>query len=95
MTREEAIEWLDYMDTFVSEDREAIEMAIEALKQQEQKTGKWIITDTYNNQIWRCNCSACGKDPQYFISGTEDWWINKLPNFCPNCGADMREEEDG
>jgi hypothetical protein len=57
--------------------------------QPKRKKGKWIITDTYNNRVWHCNCPECGEDPQHFISGTEDWWINKLPNFCPNCGADM------
>ena len=59
----------------------------------ERKKGKWIITDTYNNQIWHCNCSECGEDPLHFISGSEDWWLNKLPKFCPYCGADMREEK--
>lgn len=33
-----------------------------------------------------CRCSACGKD----------WWQGpgwfRDANFCPNCGADMREE---
>lgn len=59
----------------------------------EWKKGKWIITDIYNNRVWHCNCSECGEDPLHFISGTEDWWLNKLPNFCPSCGADMREEK--
>lgn len=59
----------------------------------ERKKGKWIITDTYNNQIWHCDCSECGEDPLHFISGSEDWWLNKLPKFCPYCGADMREEK--
>lgn len=63
--------------------------------QPERKKGKWIITDRdIINRVWHCNCSECGEDPQRFISGTEDWWINKLPNFCPNCGADMKEEKN-
>ena len=30
---------------------------------------------------WGCDCSRCG------ITIQEDY---RLPNFCPNCGADMR-----
>ena len=40
--------------------------------------GKWIDTDNYY-QRWKC--SACG-------CHTRD----AAPNFCPNCGADMRPE---
>jgi rubrerythrin len=39
---------------------------------------RWIDTDNYY-QRWKC--SACG-------CHTRD----AAPNYCPNCGADMREE---
>lgn len=52
----------------------------------ERKKGKWIVTDRDEN----CNCSECGKDPLSFVSGSEYWWVDTLPNFCPNCGANMR-----
>lgn len=61
------------------------------MKLVERKKGKWIITDE-DRHIWHCKCPECGRDPQYFISGSEDWWMNDLPNFCPYCGADMRDD---
>lgn len=47
-----------------------------------QKMGKWIDMDTPTSRyIPRYKCSICGN------------WANHS-NFCPNCGADMRGEED-
>ena len=42
---------------------------------------RWIDTDNYY-QRWKC--SACG-------CHTRD----AAPNFCPNCGADMRPPKEG
>lgn len=52
----------------------------------ERKTGKWErhYCEDGNPDGWRCdNC-----DEWYYFGQT-------LPNFCPNCGADMRGEQDG
>ena len=38
-------------------------------------------------------CSVCGKQAIDFIDGYVDG-VEYLPNFCPNCGADMRGEEE-
>ena len=38
--------------------------------------GKWVDTDNYY-QRWKCSVCGCH---------TRD----AAPNFCPNCGADMR-----
>lgn len=50
----------------------------------ERKTGKWIWD---NKTVFeRCRCSECGYFRQL-----------KIPEpdcFCPNCGSDMRGEED-
>ena len=53
------------------------------------KVGKWILTDVEGNRIWHCSCSECGKDPQDYIGGSENWWLikNKLPKYCPKCGS--------
>ena len=61
-----------------------------------QKTGHWILTDVEGNRVWNCNCSECGKDPQDYIGGSENWWLikNKLPKYCPNCGAKMEGENN-
>lgn len=62
---------------------------------QPSRKGHWIIDDKEGSRIWECHCSECNKDPQEdFIHGTENWWVNKLPDFCPHCGADM-EDKDG
>jgi len=60
----------------------------------EEKTGRWILTDVEGNRVWHCNCSECGKDPQDYIGGSENWWMikNKLPKYCPNCGIRMVSE---
>lgn len=48
--------------------------------------GRW---DEETTAMW-CICSACGEhvDPEIFHMLDP----NMLPNFCPNCGADMRKE---
>ena len=43
--------------------------------------GKWIDTDNYY-QRWKCSVCGCH---------TRD----AAPNFCPNCGANMRGGEAG
>ena len=43
---------------------------------------KWEITDIDHAHGHRCyHCPECG----------EDEWRYEPTNFCPNCGADMRE----
>ena len=60
---------------------------------QASRKGYWIIDDKEGSRIWKCHCSECNKDPQEdFIQGTENWWVNKLPDFCPHCGVDMEDD---
>ena len=60
-------------------------------EEQEQKTGKWTKeTKHYKDQFQEFNyytikCSVCGSAPE------KNW---HLTNYCPNCGAYMRGEED-
>lgn len=49
-----------------------------------RKPGKWVC-DT---------CSKCGKNLWDYFHYSEDGAIIEEPNFCPNCGADMRGEQD-
>ena len=53
----------------------------------EPKKGKWVIDDPKRG-IWThiYYCSECGKE----VLSCE---VDK-PNFCSNCGADMRGEEE-
>ena len=48
----------------------------------EQKKGKWIPV-----RLGDCKCSLCGET--YGIVGG----LLGSYNYCPNCGADMREEK--
>lgn len=54
---------------------------------QERKAGKWIVDDEEHGRIWHCHCSNCKKDPQDYIGGSENWWLVRLPEYCPNCGS--------
>jgi hypothetical protein len=47
----------------------------------ERKKGKWIIYVISMLDGEGCKCSECG------CEGASYW------DFCPNCGADMREED--
>ena len=52
----------------------------------EPKRGKWYM----EHHVWIC--SQCGKNPTRgmgYVQGS-----GELFKFCPNCGADMRREED-
>ena len=51
----------------------------------ERKKGRWIDQD--DGAFYPVECSECRKIPLFDVYGD---YI--LSNFCPNCGADMREE---
>ena len=62
------------------------------MKLDERKKGKWIIDDKEGGKIWHCHCSNCKKDPQDYIGGSENWWLVRLPDYCPSCGLEMEVE---
>lgn len=51
------------------------------------RRGKWTIELHPNVHYNQYKCSICGE----FSGHDSEGWIWK-PNYCPNCGADMREE---
>ena len=64
---------------------DALKAAIEALS---ERTGEWILvcdSEGEGDNLYRC--SECGCE-----YGCQEY---DKPNFCPNCGADMRGEQDG
>lgn len=69
--------------------REAVEKAKSEIVQmlpsvETEKKGKWVFRD--RNE---CVCSCCKTEAER--DGKEDWILS---NYCPNCGADMRGEEE-
>lgn len=59
----------------------------EAIQYEERKKGKWHRR--FYSQIEMMVCSECQEEFSYDAeTGIRDY------NFCPNCGADMRGEEN-
>lgn len=57
----------------------------------ERKKGKWIDDGTE----FGCCCDSCGVTlDDYFMGDLSEVHLHKIPNYCPNCGADMRGEQD-
>ena len=54
----------------------------------ERKKGTWIEQDDSWDGVYY-ECSACG-EPWTLIDGTP--WDNGM-KFCPNCGAEMRDDD--
>lgn len=89
MTNEEAIkilkQYLDIDAEVKSEYLDAQRMAIKVLEQ-EPKTGHWeYVQYDSNPNIGNWHCSECRG------ICTEMHSIEDAYNYCPNCGADMKE----
>lgn len=53
---------------------------------QESRKGHWeVVSDGYSDNAYICECSEC-KDTVWVYKDADRKW-----NYCPNCGADMRE----
>ena len=84
-----------YMNWSVS--KEAVENVINAIPSAEPKKGNWIETDEYHGFNDEVNhkaiaCSVC----KVAFNGWYGYGVEEMIEdfrYCPNCGADMREEE--
>ena len=67
---------------------DGIDLAISVIAEfpsSERKKGEWIY-DGIRGRFPACKCSICGHYEN------ADWALLQGVNFCPNCGADMRDE---
>ena len=60
---------------------------VDRLPSAQPKRGKWISADAIFGGV-PFYCSECGENTWDTVMGKPRW------NFCPNCGADMREVSD-
>ena len=58
----------------------------------ENVRGEWQRM-LFNGDTDYVRCSNCGMDFEYINGVCYLVAKNELPNFCPNCGADMRHEK--
>lgn len=80
MTREEAREELiTFIGTFECPSLEAVEIAIEALK--DRPKGEWIVLGEWVSRSGCYGVAYCS-ECNYELRGNNT-------NFCPNCGAEM------
>lgn len=87
MTDDEAILHLTYITipkvyNKTEKDKVALKMATDALDRPLPNKGEWIEKTGEGFDAW-AECSECG-----CVNPFEDDF-----NYCPNCGADMREVE--
>lgn len=63
--------------------------ALPSVTPQPPRKGHWeIVSDGYSDNAYICECSEC-KDTVWVYKDADRKW-----NFCPNCGADMREVKE-
>ena len=93
---------LKLLSTIPPEEAMTKAMLIQSVKQMdaaqpERKRGRWKIImarHKYNGEYREVRqCSEC--HAAYFHYANQEDIEDEIPNFCPNCGADMRGENDG
>lgn len=83
----EANEFGNYMEYNVAFN-DGLRSAVFALEElpsaePEHKKGEWVDFTMYDKAATQELCGACGT-----------WSLGMAKNFCPNCGADMREDDN-
>ena len=71
-------------------DRVAIADMVKLLKEKQPKKGEWIEHEDVSGDLYY-DCSVCGES-WVLIDGTPK---ENGMDYCPHCGADMRNDGDG
>ena len=86
----EAADAIEGLELSCKNFEDALKDAVDELEKVERKKGKWQITDAWPHNVY---CSECHK--KYAQTHWAVWEDGSLPrNFCPNCGTDMRDDDD-
>lgn len=92
MTREEILQAFDDIN-FVYNDCTRYDTLKRMLGElTERKKGRWTKKEEYLDTP--TVCTLCGHEYVEYVEGWEWEETGDLPNYCPNCGADMRGETD-
>lgn len=83
--RNRIIRWHEGLEPYVRLRDVLIAIVNLPAAQPQRKKGRWVeVTD--GTCIWKV-CDQCGEKPLW-----NEWRTDRCEsNFCPNCGADMRE----
>ena len=80
----DAVNSLTYPSSLMDVKRKLIELPP---AEPERIKGRWISADAiFGGEPFYC--SECGENTRDTVMGKPRW------NFCPNCGADMRQREE-
>jgi len=96
ISRQNAIDVLELLaDKMSDEGKIMMAQAVAVLKDlqsaEPERKGKWIDDGTELG----CCCSECRVTlDDYFYGALYEVRLGKMPNFCPNCGTEMREEHE-
>lgn len=86
--REDAIKAVEER-SFAVRDSYTVKAILRNVPSADRPSGEWIRTFDGNEWFWYCsNCKTQWYEDDLWMGG------NEFPNFCPNCGADMREREE-
>lgn len=87
-------EYIKKLEELHEIDKGIISKAVAKIKmlsaQPEYKMGQWIPSDSE----LEIKCNKCGKDFSEYVYSIDYIFLAEYPKFCPNCGADMRGEEN-
>lgn len=82
----------DAMDAWYTNERYTDIEGIPSADVVEQKHGKWLDVPDPDDMYVECECSECHERYFKFHSSLDFKWIPY--NYCPNCGASMRQQEE-
>lgn len=95
MTNKEAIEilkeeWRINAELFGKQFDEALDLAIKALEEQKRPKGVWLESNKGAFGFQDFACSNCHTE----IKDMPTAMTTPIYNYCPTCGAKMKEEEN-